>query len=266
MSVVYLPSANTRPIAMPATGALIGTPASISDSVEPHTDAIDVEPFDAQHVGDDAQRVGPLELRRHDRQRAPARRARRDRSRDASASRPVPSRPWRTAGSCSGACSACVSSSVIVSSICSMRGMPSVSDRRAPASRPAGRGRCRAPSARMPTSADSGRMSVGAATVDAHALVDDAAARDFLLQRAERRLTAVPRRRACRRSRRCRRGRCSSRPRISSRRSLRSVLSAIAIASAVSLARARRTAVVDVAGVVDRRRVLDRLDRAAALG
>ena len=31
---------------MPATGALIGTPASISDSVEPHTDAIDVEPFD----------------------------------------------------------------------------------------------------------------------------------------------------------------------------------------------------------------------------
>ena len=32
---------------MPATGALIGTPASISDSVEPHTDAIDVEPFDA---------------------------------------------------------------------------------------------------------------------------------------------------------------------------------------------------------------------------
>ena len=32
---------------MPATGALIGTPASISDRVEPHTDAIDVEPFDA---------------------------------------------------------------------------------------------------------------------------------------------------------------------------------------------------------------------------
>ena len=47
MSVVYLPSANTRPIAIPATGALIGTPASINDSVEPHTDAIDVEPFDA---------------------------------------------------------------------------------------------------------------------------------------------------------------------------------------------------------------------------
>ena len=32
---------------MPATGALIGTPAAMSDSVEPQTDAIDVEPFDA---------------------------------------------------------------------------------------------------------------------------------------------------------------------------------------------------------------------------
>ena len=41
-----------------------------------------------------------------------------------------------------------------------MRGMPSVSDRRAPGSRPAGTGRSRARSARMPTSAESGRMSV----------------------------------------------------------------------------------------------------------
>ncbi len=32
---------------MPATGALSGTPASIIESVEPHTDAIEVEPFDA---------------------------------------------------------------------------------------------------------------------------------------------------------------------------------------------------------------------------
>src|SRR6185369_9921793 len=47
VSVVYLPSANTRPIAIPATGALIGTPASINDNVEPQTDAIEVEPFDA---------------------------------------------------------------------------------------------------------------------------------------------------------------------------------------------------------------------------
>ncbi|GIU90803.1 MAG: hypothetical protein KatS3mg010_1902 [Acidimicrobiia bacterium] len=33
---------------MPATGALIGTPASISDSVEPQTEAIEVEPLDAR--------------------------------------------------------------------------------------------------------------------------------------------------------------------------------------------------------------------------
>ena len=32
---------------MPLTGALIGTPASISDSVEPHTEPIDEEPFDS---------------------------------------------------------------------------------------------------------------------------------------------------------------------------------------------------------------------------
>ena len=32
---------------MPATGALIGTPASMSDSVDEQTDAIDVEPFEA---------------------------------------------------------------------------------------------------------------------------------------------------------------------------------------------------------------------------
>ena len=47
VSVVYLPSAYTRPMAMPATAALIGTPASISASEPEHTDAIDVEPFDA---------------------------------------------------------------------------------------------------------------------------------------------------------------------------------------------------------------------------
>ena len=32
---------------MPATGALIGTPAAISESVDPHTDAMDVDPFEA---------------------------------------------------------------------------------------------------------------------------------------------------------------------------------------------------------------------------
>ena len=33
---------------MPATGALIGTPASISDSEEPQTEAIDDEPLDSR--------------------------------------------------------------------------------------------------------------------------------------------------------------------------------------------------------------------------
>ena len=37
-----------RPIAIPATGALIGTPASISDRVEPHTLAIEDEPLDSR--------------------------------------------------------------------------------------------------------------------------------------------------------------------------------------------------------------------------
>ena len=33
---------------MPATGAFVGTPASISASEPPHTDAIDDEPFDSR--------------------------------------------------------------------------------------------------------------------------------------------------------------------------------------------------------------------------
>ncbi len=33
---------------MPATGVLIGTPASISDRMPPHTDAIDELPFDSR--------------------------------------------------------------------------------------------------------------------------------------------------------------------------------------------------------------------------
>ena len=36
-----------KPIAIPATGALIGTPASISANVEAQTDACEVEPFEA---------------------------------------------------------------------------------------------------------------------------------------------------------------------------------------------------------------------------
>ena len=35
-----------RPIATPATGALIGTPASISESVLPQVEPIEVEPFE----------------------------------------------------------------------------------------------------------------------------------------------------------------------------------------------------------------------------
>ena len=46
VSVVYWPSAYTSPIAMPATGALIGTPASISDRLDAQTDAIEVEPLE----------------------------------------------------------------------------------------------------------------------------------------------------------------------------------------------------------------------------
>ena len=36
-----------RPIAMPATWAFIGTPASISARLPPQTEAIDEEPFDS---------------------------------------------------------------------------------------------------------------------------------------------------------------------------------------------------------------------------
>ena len=38
---------STRPIAAPATGAVIGTPASIRARVEPQVEAIDVEPLPA---------------------------------------------------------------------------------------------------------------------------------------------------------------------------------------------------------------------------
>ena len=38
----------TRPTEMPATGFAIGTPAAISPSVAPQTDAIELEPFDSR--------------------------------------------------------------------------------------------------------------------------------------------------------------------------------------------------------------------------
>ncbi len=57
---------------MPATGLLIGTPASISASEVPHTVAIEDEPFELGYLGDDADRVGELVMPRHDRMhRAP---------------------------------------------------------------------------------------------------------------------------------------------------------------------------------------------------
>ena len=40
-------SSLTRPIAIPATGARMGTPASIRAMLEPHTDAIELDPFDS---------------------------------------------------------------------------------------------------------------------------------------------------------------------------------------------------------------------------
>ena len=50
VSTAYLPvfSSRMRPMATPATGALIGTPASIIASVPPQTDAIDELPFDSR--------------------------------------------------------------------------------------------------------------------------------------------------------------------------------------------------------------------------
>ena len=56
-----------RPIATPATGALIGTPASIIASEPPHTEAIEEMPFDLEDVGDDADGVGELVFGRHHR-------------------------------------------------------------------------------------------------------------------------------------------------------------------------------------------------------
>src|SRR5438067_13458982 len=49
-STAHLPdfSSITSPIATPATGDFNGTPASMSASEPPHTDAIDDEPFDSR--------------------------------------------------------------------------------------------------------------------------------------------------------------------------------------------------------------------------
>ena len=45
--VIQLPSSSViSPQEMPATGALIGTPASMRASVEPQTEACEVDPFE----------------------------------------------------------------------------------------------------------------------------------------------------------------------------------------------------------------------------
>ena len=44
----YLSPSMTRPMAMPATAALRGTPALNSESDAEHTDAMDDEPFDSR--------------------------------------------------------------------------------------------------------------------------------------------------------------------------------------------------------------------------
>ena len=57
-----------RPIAAPATGALIGTPASMSASVEPQVEAIEVEPLELTTSRHDADHVRELVDAREDRQ------------------------------------------------------------------------------------------------------------------------------------------------------------------------------------------------------
>ena len=89
---------------MPETGALIGTPASISARVEPQTEPIDDEPFDSS-VSETMRIVYGNSSAAGSSPRARAARAHRGRCRGASGRAcgrsPRPSR----AGSCSGACS-----------------------------------------------------------------------------------------------------------------------------------------------------------------
>ena len=50
---------------MPATGALIGTPASISDRLDAHTERHRRRAVGGEHFGDEAQGVGEVLLARH---------------------------------------------------------------------------------------------------------------------------------------------------------------------------------------------------------
>ena len=169
---------------MPATGALIGTPASISDRLDAHTERHRRRAVRAQHLGRRGaacRRTPPGSARPA---APPGRRARRGRSRGASANRRGRSRRWPTAACCSGAGSASCVSGVSVSSSWFMRGMASVQHVQhlgLAALEQAG-------AVRRRQHADLGRhrAQVGEATaVDAHALVDDALADELLGQRAD---------------------------------------------------------------------------------
>ena len=92
-----------RPMAMPATGCLSGTPASISASEVPQTVAIEDEPFELGDLGDDAERVGEVMVRREASDGRRARRACRGRSRGGRGSPCGRSRPPSRAGNCSAA-------------------------------------------------------------------------------------------------------------------------------------------------------------------
>ena len=111
---------------MPATGALIGTPPSISDRVERADRAHRGGAVGRQHLGHDAQRVGQLLERRAPPAAAPARRGGRGRSRGAWGCPRGRSRRWRGAACCSGACSASWALSPRLSSSWSIFGMPRV--------------------------------------------------------------------------------------------------------------------------------------------
>ena len=168
---------------MPATGALIGTPASISDRRRAADRAHRGGAVGRQHLGDEAQRVGEL---LHGRARTG--------SRARSASRPWPiSRrlgPPHAAGlavgvraaCCSGACSACLVVGAEGVEHLVHAGHAEGGDVEHLGLAPLEQaGAVRRRRGRRPRR-DSGRRSAGAAAVDADALVDDAACgRRFLV-------------------------------------------------------------------------------------
>ena len=97
---------------MPATGVLMGTPASISASVEPQMDAWLVEPLEREHLGH-ARRMayGNSSTAGHARAAGRARQERRGRSRGGPGCGAHAPRPRNRAGSCSGAYTASSGSS-----------------------------------------------------------------------------------------------------------------------------------------------------------